>query len=526
MRLSDPKLLLLLLGLTACGPGGCASCFQATPGPLPEAERIYEGFQIRITPDGFAAGAGNMATALTAIQPSYTFVSVGPFPVKAGDFDGTFCPFGCYIFASLTPPNVDRETPDKLLLKSSFDVNSSASFQGTPSCSLSFSARLHATVVLKIDQEPVSKNLSVTVDEIRLPIVPADFAVSSNNCNVTDYSPIQDALAGMGPSLVNAIQSDVQYYARQQFCLECDDYLDGCPAGATCNTTSNICELPGGKCMAEPMGIHGAVDLHALAPGNYSRAAGMELHVVAGQKSPVAGDPIVDPTTGANFRFYGGVVPPTVPPDCVPPGVPPVVEADRVDLDGEAQRLAPTLPALSQGFHLGISLSEALMTRLLQGAWAGGAFCIEASSALSSLISAESLSAVLPSIGVVADKNAPAMVQLRLKVAPRALAGAGEYGWDGNGKWVLVKPLVIAELKELELSVYTVIEGRYARVLAVEADARLPLGIEQVPDNLGAPRLLPVVGNLDGLAEKLTVTRNELLAEDEETVKNAVRTML
>lgn len=525
MRQSIQIAAVMLLGLAACGPGACGGCFRAPAGPLPESERVYEGLQVRITPQGFAAGAGNMATALTAVAPGYVSFTLQPVPIASRDFDGTLCPSTCFMSTYLDSPTVDRAPPDKLLLKSSFHVSRSMPFSGQPQCNIDLDLNATAEIELQLTREPETNHVSVKVTQVRVPIAPADVTVSSTNCGAVDYTPIVDAIVALSPLIEQEILSRTTNPARQQFCLRCNDYLDGCPAGSTCGF-SNYCEWPDGRCVARPLGIFGTFDLREIAPGNYRESTAFEFHMAGAQTGDLVSDTVIDPSTGADFRFYGGVLASEITPDCVPQGLPPIEFSERVDLDAEAEVLAETDPALADGYHLGFVLTEAVMSRILQGAWASGAFCVQATPAISNLLSAASLSAVLPSIGLLADDDAPAILQLRLKEPPVATAGAGEYGLDEQGKRVLLKPLLTADLKGLELSIYTVVEGRYVRVLGIDANARLPLGVEQVPNANGTPTLLAVLGDLTQLADDVTVTHRELLAEDDETIRASVRTLL
>jgi hypothetical protein len=514
----------LLLGLGACGSGTCFSCLSKPPAPLPESERVYDGLQVKVTPKGFDAGAGRIASALTSIVPRYVSVTIPSTPIKSGALDALLCKNDCTLSVNLSQVSVDRDTPNKLVFTAVASVSGWLSLSGSVSCSAQASAGINVALDVTVATDGLTKHLGGEILAVRAPIQAGDFSITGTGCGTADLAPIAAALAKHAATLEKELKSRAATSAESLLCLACDAYSSGCPAGSTCDAYR--CRLPSGSCLYYPQGPFGVAQLNKFTLGIYRESTDFEMHLVAGQKETTVADPLVDPGLAANFRFFGGVVPPAELPACVVPATVQAGQPKRIEMEIEAQKLAGKEPRLASGFHVGAALTESLLTRIVQGLYLSGGFCIEVGPSFTPLLSADTLATILPSIATIADKGAPALITIRAKKPPRMVVGSGEFLADGSGKKSLDKPLVTLAFDTLELSVYSVVAGRTTRLFAVEADSRLPLGIDFAPSATGEAQILPVLGSLEGLAHNVRITSHELLAEDAAALASAVKAMV
>jgi hypothetical protein len=148
-----------------------------------------------------------------------------------------------------------------------------------------------------------------------------------------------------------------------------------------------------------------------------------------------------------------------------------------------------------------------------------GALCIELGNESVSLLESGVLAAVLPSLNKFTEgKSVPLRVVIRPVNAPTIVVGEGTL--DMNGK--PLDPLLLLDWPKVEIDVYALIEDRNARLFTIQADLKLPMGL----DVRGCDQLRPVVGSLMNAVTNVSVKNNELLAESPDALAMLVPVLL
>lgn len=516
----------LAVAAAGCAPSACFSCLQPPAAPLPESQRVYDGIQFHATTAGIAAGAGRLATSFTDVMPPSVVFDVSPTPIAKGGITATLCPQRCSLSGSVGALSMAVKAPDQFVLSAPLTMAGMLVLQGSPTCDATVAIATTGTVTTTFAVDPLTRHLGAEVASAAAPFATTDASFVAPGCGGVDLSPVAEALVAQAGAVNAALLRGAATRAEAGFCLSCTAYAGGCPAASSCAGTPSYCRDSGGKCLYRPLGPVGIARLGAAFTAFFaSPDAFFELHLAPGQKQPASLDPPVTAAGELDLRYVGAAATGTVD-RCVPGPVPPPGPVARIDFDGAAAALAAAVPALANGYHVALAVTEPLLTQALRGFYAGGGMCFAFDQRVTRLLSAESLGVVLPSVGLLAPKTAPAMVSVRAKKPPRVEVGAGETAPDGQGGKKLVKPHLTLVVDDLEIAVTAAVEDRQARLFAVIAQARLGLGMEVVPDRFGKPALEPVVGDLRELTAGARVTHRDLVAEPNDQVVAAVQVLL
>ncbi|MGI5865575.1 MAG: hypothetical protein ACOX6T_26435, partial [Myxococcales bacterium] len=482
-----PCLLAMALVAGACVPEGCA--VEPPSAPLVEEERVYGAVQMYLSPTGLQAGALELVPGLTSAMPSRLDITVPSSQVSIGGVDATLCENGCALTANLGYPWVDGAPPAQARISFPAFVEGTLSLSGAIGCSLELAASLAGTAEAAFGPDSVTRNLGARLKSITVPIQASDLTLTPVGCpDGLDLGAVADALIGAGAQLEQRLLADARAGFEQAFCLPCETYSAGCPGGSSCGV-DGYCRDGGTECLFFPIGILGSADIARGIPVFNGPIRG-ELQVVAGQRESAEANPLVDANKGIVFRLYGGVEAVEGLSPCVPSGTSPLREPVAIDLAAEATQIEE----LAGGFHLAFAFTEPFLTRLAEAFYARGGLCLTADREITPALSADSLITLLPSLELFAPRGAPALIDIRAKAPPRVLIGRGEFAMV-DGKRVLVEPHATLVVNPLEISVYTVIEERLTRVLAVEAEVRVPFGLDLVGAGL-AQQLVPVLGSM------------------------------
>ncbi|HCF59699.1 MAG TPA: hypothetical protein DFS52_17105 [Myxococcales bacterium] len=515
----SPRSCLLAFALVAaaCAPEGCA--VEAPSAPLVEEERVYGAVQMHLSPTGLHAGALELVPGLTSMMPSRLYVVVPASQVSIDGVDVALCENGCRLTAALGEPTVDRAPPSQALLTFPASVEGTLRLSGAVSCQLDLTASLSGIAEAAFGPDSVTHNLGARLRSITLPIQTSTLTLTPSGCpDGLDLGPVADALIAARAQLEQALLADARPGFEQAFCLPCETYSAGCPEGSTCEA-DGYCHDGAGECLFFPIGILGSADLAGELPIFHGPIRG-ELQVVAGQRESGEANPLIDANLGIVFRLYGGVEAVDALSPCVPSGLSALREPAGIDLAGEASRIEE----LSGGYHVAFALTEPFLTRLAESFYARGGLCLSVDRSLSPALTADSLITLLPSLELFAPRGAPALIDIRAKAPPRVSIGRGELA-TVDGKRVLVSPHATLVVDPLEISVYTVVEERLARLLAVEAEVSVPLGIDLVGAGQ-AQRLVPVLGSMADAVRNLRVTYNPILAESDETIVSVITALV
>jgi hypothetical protein len=508
------RLVTLAFFGAACAPQGCESIEQPSR-PLPEAQRIYGGVQAHLTSEGFQAGAFALAPGLTSALPESIPITLPTTQVSLSGADLTVCPYGCALSIELGATSLDLAPPSSVLVFGPASIHGSLELSGTVACEVGISGSVTLAAEAAFGPDSITHNLGARLARVSIPVAPDDLQLSSQDCPAgLDLSAVAQAIVDQRAVLEQDALAIAAPRFELLFAMPCETYGAGCPESSTC-ADDGYCRDSEGAALFSPIGVLGALDPARELP-LYRASARTESQIVAGQLESGEANPLIDTGMGLTFRMYGGAMPPETSPACVPGGMGPIRPAPFVDVESEASRLAAEAPALAGGYHLGIALTEPLLSRLLEGFYANGGFCLSADRALSPVLTAGTLTGLLPSLSLFSDSSTPAVLDIRAKAAPRAVIGSGAQD----------EPLLTVVLEPLELSIYTEIEERFVRVLAVEARVAIPIGVEVASDGQGAAQLKPVIGSMAQAVTDVRVTSNPILAESDEAISAAIASLL
>lgn len=270
------------------------------------------------------------------------------------------------------------------------------------------------------------------------------------------------------------------------------------PADAGAVDDAGICfDGTTDTCVPFLYGVEGRLPVAALAPGLLPASTALDVSIFAGGGAQGS-------DAGLTLGFRGGAQE-AVGASCVKTLTPPPLpQLPFPDLD-----LAATAP-----YDLGLSLSQALLGRVLFSVQQSGALCVDLGPDSLPQLDSKLLATFLPSLDLLTEKKpVPLRVALRPVNAPTVSVGAGTRDASGN-----LQPLLRVDWRGLEFDVYALLDDRYTRLFTLSSDVSLPLGL----DIEGCATLRPVLGALGMVATNVTAKNSELLAEDPATLAGLV----
>lgn len=162
-----------------------------------------------------------------------------------------------------------------------------------------------------------------------------------------------------------------------------------------------------------------------------------------------------------------------------------------------------------QPYHVGLSLSAAIVNRAAWVAYRGGALCAALTTAdieslLGQRVDTAALALILPGVAELAQGPRPVRIAFDPAFTPTDLPLATFFPVDDDGG--IPQAGIALNLPRLGLSFYALIEERWTRLFAAEVSVAVDLVVQATPDNqlaiaIGQPRL-----------EGLQQTYNELLS--------------
>jgi len=332
---------------------------------------------------------------------------------------------------------------------------------------------------------------------------------SCSLCTAANFGPVKNLLIGQ---LASSLQKQLTSALTDLNCAPCS--LGACPM-ATQAGVSAMCvpedggpgkcvEASTGKCVPGLIGAEGRLDVSSALPAGLV-PPGSEIELAFGAGGLVASGP-----TGTSIGLRGGVRE-VRPAACVAPkNRPPPVMLPLPDLDRDA-------PAV--GYDVAFSLSQQVMADTLYRVQQSGALCLELGNESVSLLESGLLSTLLPSLNKFTDgKSVPLRVAIRPVNPPTVVIGEGTLGMNGQP----LDPLLLIDWPQLEIDVYALLEDRNVRLFTIQADLKLPLGL----DVRGCDQLRPVVGSLMNAVQNVSVKNNELLAESPDALAMLVPSLL
>lgn len=515
--------MTLAAGVFACsgsGGGGCGGCGGTTDGgaayefPGTSAEHVvFRGGQVHVTQSGLDRISSNLEPLIGSfLGDGGLSFCVPPTDITVATLCGSErCDDGsegCQVSAALEnvriiPTRTEDPASDRIRVEVTLRINERLTTSGLISCNIDLGDRGGIPVALNayLDVDPPEwervharlpgEELEFDVNDISIDFSGGVFGA----CNILDVAtpfitgliedqvtgPINDAL---GPLL----------------CTQCASTAE-CPGGSECSA-DGVCLFSGTEeCVPLSLGVETEVDLGSLladfAPGldaklgvlayaaNYADAMG----------PPGSGVPYEGIDLGLEIGFYSEANP------CVPYAPPPANDAPAKSRAINADRTPG-----GDDFAVGIGVARSVLNMALWGVYRSGTLCLSVGTDTIAQISSGTFSVLLPSLGdLTGGANRPMFIQLRPQEPPTVTLGAGTVTADGE----IDDPLLVVNLRNLDMDFYVYTEDRYVRLLELNADIEVPLGL----DANSSGQIVVLLGDLTEAITRLEATNGNLLSE-------------
>ena len=516
---------LALLTLAACGGKGC-SCVQPIKGGFPVAKRHDNAIQVRATQSLFAYLSANGQSIVPKLLPGG-----GTFNVPPSCGGNKICcampPPMCRLQIDVQKLQLNPGPPDllhlvvttKLKTLDKLPVEFSASIFGTAKCFVSLDTNNGTAGHTDIDivgdlQFSVEKATDLTRIALNNPAVnnldgsmldlqsqPGDIL-----CTIANFGPIKSFVVGQ---LASQLTGQLSSLVDSQLCAACMTKDDCNSFAATC--TGGKCMEADGKTCVSSLGLEGRMDVGSLlAKFSPGLSAGMDVLAVAGGYATA--------DTGLSLGVLGGGLgdPHSACVPMLPPPTPPTIAQSTTFY-------TDVLPDKATPYHLGIGIHRSHLDTLGWSAFDAGALCLHVGTPSVALLSSKTIGLVIPSLAdLVHVSDAPMYLAIKPSQPPTFTLGKGTFKTDAMGRAVVDQPLMNINIPGFGIDFFAWVDDRYVRIMTLNADVSLPLGLEV--DAAGA--LTPVFGDLGSAFKNLVVTNSDLLAESPEQLAQAFPMLL
>ncbi|MCA9672653.1 MAG: hypothetical protein KC503_43965 [Myxococcales bacterium] len=513
-----------IAGSCGGGAGGCTSgcsCMEPLPTGFPTSEEVVGAIQVRLSQSGIKYIEDNASTFVSQLLPTgldfdvppicgQSIPLVGSLNVCASQQGSTCAPSSpaCKLSAQIkglkltpqaTPGNVIKivaRVAAKTPPGNEIITSGAASCKVTLDTAATGASDMAFLVDLKFEVDPTTKRTRLVLENPDLQDLDnGDIKISGTGgigsgivCGLADLffkGLLIGQLKGQIGGLIGGLVDD-------QLCAKCD--MASCPGAGTCNA-QKVC-MAGNNCL-QSLGLEGRLLLNSL-PG---ASPDSKIDLLAW-----LGGAVAMPANGATLALIGGMTP-TKTSSCVKPR--PDLKPSLAAVPRSAALSGNTRPD-GKPFDIGIGIHQRMLDF---GAWSlytSGGLCLEVGSELSTLLSADAFSLIMPSLNqLTSGSKAPVRLVLRPGEPPKIKLGAGVVIDKGNGNYEIQDPLLNLELPQLAIDFFVLIDDRYVRILRLTADVDLPMAL--VFDSSG--NVLPVLGKLDKAFGNLKVEKSELLSE-------------
>ncbi len=540
MRFSNGRsaLLVAVAGVAlvlGCEDEGCDD-LQPLEKDLEDVDKVYDGIQVEVSPDGFEFLELNFDVIVETIAEDGLAFDLDPEPGSCSTFssDTKICNRNdpCPVTAELRNVFILREEPDTIRVMADLWAHSGTNASGPandkiPICAgpVSADAEVHimgkpVSARVRLGRDSVTHGLEIDLsDPPEIEITDADYTISggllAGAAELLFKGRITDMMNDM---LEDELIDELDEMVDDATCMECDLFTLGCEgglgvAGVHCDEDKGWCMRSGG-CVRAPLGVVGRLDLGEMLDGMLPSTL-LDLYIGAGQRENAYGDPFVPHDGGpVQVRVITGLAAESFSP-CVPsPSTEPsTAPPPRIDFGNESEGLR---------YHIGIGISDRFLNKALYEVYRSGGLCIDIDSEVDDMISTGLFATFLPSLGVLTGgDNTPMIISLRPKELPEIHIGKGTYIEVGS-KWVMEEPLINLYLNNVHLDFYGFFEERYYRLFTLDVDLYVPVGLEATVGG----QLLPLLGDLDDMVTRIEVKNSGILAEDTSVLEDIVPTII
>ncbi len=506
--------LIALLLATACADNSCGGCVAPLSGPFPVQPRVYDGVQLRLERSAFDFIEANLSDILGTLLADGLQFDIPPQSINVVVTDVDICQTPCPLQIDIKDAHLSLVPTDTIGFDGHVDVDGDISMDTT------ILVPLHCDFTLQISDKPISAQVILIVDPdsdfVHFEVTNLDISIDNNDYDIQcppGFDQIMEWLKdGLTTVLNLAISSQldksISDLVKQQTCLPCDFYTGGCPAGSSCNG-DGYCEASG-NCLIKPQGLVGTLDLgQQLAGVDPGNDAAVDLLVALGQAQQPQQHPFVR-SNGLEVRLIGGTYADQdgCLPDPDPQDIPPVGLAPAMNFSG-------IVPGTGDSYMVGVAITDKYLDHFFYQLWRSGLLCLSIDSYGIDQISSATLALFLPSLNLLTDgENVPVRLQIRPQGVPYIEVGAGTFLADGS----IDEPILYLFLPDFWMDFWAKIQGRWELFLSLSQDIQVDLGLEFKPDN----SVLPILDENSVTVDNVQVSHNELLAEDEDTLKSVV----
>jgi hypothetical protein len=503
-----------LLAITACEDSSCGGCVTPLAEPFPEAPRVYDGVQVRISQSGLAFVEQNLPQILDNLLEDGLQFEIPTSTTSLLGTDIELCAEPCPVTAAILQARITLLQPDRVAVDANIDLDTVVTVDSVLGhCEFPVALRdkpVAAEVQLFVD--PASYFLHFDVGGVEVTIADEDYQIECPWYYDFLLEALKSYITGILNSQVQGQLDDaLADLVAEQTCLPCDFYSGGCPAGSSCD--DGFCAA-GGDCLIKPLGLAGTVDLGAqLADVDPSNDADLDLLIAAGQAQQPNQRPFVR-ANGLEVRALGGTF--SQPDGCLPEPDPAQMPPTGI---ADPMQFGNLIPGQGQSYMAAVSVADMYLDHFVYQLWRSGFFCLTIDSYGLDLISASTLELILPSIGrLTAGANVPVRLGLEPESVPYVEIGAGTFLPDGT----VDEPILYVFLPDLRLDIWAQLDGRWTRLLALVQDMRLDLALEFTPDN----QVVPIVDEDSIAVDDVRLVHYELLAESEQQLRELVPSLI
>ena len=511
---------VLLLFALACGGTTC-DCVTPLESPMADGAKVYDSVQARLTPNAFNFIEDNLRTIIDMFIEGGLEFDVPPTSEEFCMlicFDIDICRNGCTLTAEIVDADVTPVAPNILSLDALVNITGAVDLRGDIDCDVPIHMQnkpIHADIRLLIDQTANDNLLYFTIENLQIDIADDDYSLDCSGLLGWLIELLKGVITGvMNDQIQGQLDDALSGALDGAVCLACDFYTGGCPAGSTCG--GDYCEQ-GGTCRKNPLGVVGTVDLSETL-GDFGTSAVLDIFVAAGQ----AQDPTVDPlvrTGGVEVRMIGGAD--AVANDCVP-----TPDPAEVPPNSPPPRLpfTDTVPGTSTGYMAGFGVSDRFLDWFMYKAYLSGLLCLSIGTETTDMLTSSTIGLMgLASLyDLTGGRNTPVKLKIKPAHVPYMEVGAGTLIDDGQGNVTIDEPLLYIFLPGFSMDFYVLLDERWTRIMTVTLDITMGLGMDLTPENM----LVFLFGEDSITMDSIEVTNYELLAEDPETLKELLPTLV
>lgn len=508
-------LLATLFALAACEDTGCGGCVTPLDEPFPAAPRVYDGVQVRVSQSGLGFIETNLPQIIDTLLADGLQFEIPPTTTSLLGVDIDLCQAGCPVTVEILDSRLTPIAPDRIQIDGSLNLDTTATVDwALGHCDFPVSLQekpLSASVQLLIDADTYL--LHFEVGSIEATIESSDYDIQCPNLYDWLFDLLKDFITDiLNSQLQGQLDSAIGDMVSSFTCLPCDFYSGGCPAGSSCNG-DGYCES-GGACLVKPQGLVGTVELgEMLASVDPDNDAALDLMVAAGQAQQPNQRPFVR-ANGLEVRVIGGSYSDLN--DCL---VPPDQNAIPDTGIADAMQFGNLIPGQGTTYMVGLAVADMYLDHFAYQLWRSGFLCLAIDSYGLDLISSSTLGLIVPSVNTLTGgANVPVRLELHPVGVPRMEIGAGTFLPDGS----VDEPILYLFLPNLRMDFWMVLDGRWTRFLSLTQDMQLDLALEFTADN----EVVPVVDEQSIHVDNVQLLHYELLAEDEETLRGLVPSLI